>query len=58
MTGFQAKLERVENLAVECELIAKRVDGCNASCISVRASTIVSWQTHVRALIASFNIAA
>ncbi|WP_201723724.1 hypothetical protein [Bradyrhizobium neotropicale] len=58
MTGFQARLERFENLAAECELIAKRVDGSNRELYLRAGQHYRDLANDVRALIASFNIAA
>lgn len=58
MTAFQAKLERFEDLAAECELIASRVQegerGLYLS-LSERYRVLAS---DMRALIATFDAAA
>ena len=58
MIGFQAKLERFENLAAECELIAKRMDGSNRELYLRAGKHYRDLANDVRALIASFDIAA
>ncbi|WP_271519581.1 hypothetical protein [Bradyrhizobium sp. CCBAU 53380] len=56
MTGFQAKLERFESLAAECDLIAKRSDGSNRE-LYLRARRHYRYLANeVRALIASFDL--
>lgn len=58
MTGFQAKLERFENLAAECELIAERVEGSNRELYLRACQHYRDLANDVRDLIASINIAA
>ncbi|MHC2621368.1 hypothetical protein ACVIW2_003400 [Bradyrhizobium huanghuaihaiense] len=58
MIGFQAKLERFESLAAECELIAKRVQGSKRELYLRAGQHYRDLANDVRALIASFDIAA
>ncbi|MEH2488639.1 hypothetical protein [Bradyrhizobium sp. AZCC 2230] len=58
MTGFQAKLERFESLAAECELIAKRSDGSNRGFYLRACEHYRELADDIRALIASFDVAA
>ncbi|WP_167381054.1 hypothetical protein [Bradyrhizobium arachidis] len=58
MSGFQAKLERFENLAAECELIAKRVDESNRELYRRAGQHYRELADDLRALIASFDVAA
>lgn len=59
MTGFQAKLERFESLAAECELIAKRVEGSNSRALYLRAGQHYrDLANDMRTLIASIDVAA
>lgn len=58
MTGFQAKLERFESLADECELIAKRANGSNRELYLRASQHYRNLANDVRALIASIEIAA
>jgi hypothetical protein len=58
MTGFQAKLERFESLAAECELIASRVDGSKRELYLRMGEHYRGLVNDMRALIASFDIAA
>ncbi|MGO4512980.1 hypothetical protein AB4Z51_38935 [Bradyrhizobium sp. 2TAF36] len=58
MTGFQAKLERFESLAAECELIARRSDGSNRELYLRAGQHYRGLANDLRALIASFDVAA
>ncbi|MGY3506941.1 MULTISPECIES: hypothetical protein [unclassified Bradyrhizobium] len=58
MSGFQAKLERFENLAAECELIARRSEGGNRELYQRAGQHYRRLANDVRALIASFDLAA
>ncbi len=58
MAGFQAKLERFEILAAECELIAQRVDGNNREMYLRASQHYQELANDMRALISSFEIAA
>ena len=58
MTGFQAKLERFENLAAECELIARREDGSKRELYLRMGAHYRDLVNDMRALIASFDTAA
>ncbi|WP_284274672.1 hypothetical protein [Bradyrhizobium iriomotense] len=58
MTGFQAKLERFESLAAECELIATRMDGSKRELYLRLGERYRDRVNDLRALIASFDIAA
>jgi hypothetical protein len=58
MSGFQAKLERFENLAAECELIASRSKGGNRELYQRACQHYRELANDVRALIASFDLAA
>ena len=58
MIGFQAKLERFESLATECELIAKRSEGSNRELYLRASKHHRELANDVRALIASFDVAA
>ncbi|WP_164940873.1 hypothetical protein [Bradyrhizobium zhanjiangense] len=58
MSGFQAKLERFESLAAECDLIAKKSDGSNRELYLRAGRHYRDLANEVRALIASFDIAA
>ena len=58
MTGFQAKLERFESLADECELIAKRANGGNRELYLRMREHYRGLANDMRALIASFDVAA
>ena len=58
MTGFQAKLERFENLAAECELIARRVDGSKRELYLRMGEHYRDRVNDIRALIATVEIAA
>ncbi|WP_271567871.1 hypothetical protein [Bradyrhizobium sp. CCBAU 11386] len=58
MIGFQEKLERFESLAAECELIAKRSDGSNREMYLRASEHYRELANDVRALIASFDVAA
>ncbi|SPP93215.1 MULTISPECIES: hypothetical protein [Bradyrhizobium] len=58
MTGFQAKLERFESLAAECDLIAKKSDGSNRELYLRAGQHYRELANEVRELIASFDIAA
>ena len=58
MSNFQAKLERFECLATECEEIAKRTDGSNRDLYLRAAQHYRDLANDVRALIASFEFAA
>lgn len=58
MTGFLAKLERYESLAAECDLIAKKSDDNNRELYLRAAHHYRYLANEVRALIASFDIAA
>jgi hypothetical protein len=58
MTGFQAKLERFEDLAAECELIARRVDGSKRELYLRMGEHYRDRVNDIRALIASVEIAA
>jgi hypothetical protein len=58
MTGFQAKLERFESLAAESDLIAKRVDGSKRELYLRLGAHYRDLASDMRALIASFDIAA
>ncbi|MBR0831425.1 hypothetical protein JQ596_38565 [Bradyrhizobium manausense] len=58
MTGFQAKLERFESLASECELIARRADGSKRELYLRLGERYRDRVNDMRALIASFDIAA
>jgi len=58
MTGFQAKLERFENLAAECELIASRVSGSRRELYVRLGERYRDLATDMRALIATFDAAA
>ena len=59
MTGFQAKLERFESLATECELIARRVgDGGDRELYLRLRERYRAQASDMRALIATINAAA
>ena len=58
MTGFQAKLERFESLAAECELIAKRVEGRSRGMYLRACQHYRNLASDVRDLIASIDLAA
>jgi len=58
MIGFQAKLERFETLATECELIAKRSDGSNREFYLRASEHYRGLANDLRTLIASFDVAA
>ncbi|WP_265442072.1 hypothetical protein [Bradyrhizobium sp. SEMIA] len=58
MSGFQAKLERFENLAAECEMIAGRSEGSNRELYQRAGQHYRELADDVRALIASFDLAA
>lgn len=58
MSAFQAKLERFECLAAECEEIAKRSVGSNREMYLRAAQHYRDLASDVRALIASFDVAA
>lgn len=58
MSAFQAKLERFECLATECEEIAKRSEGHNRDLYLRAAQHYRDLASDVRALIASFDVAA
>ena len=58
MIGFQAKLERIESLAAECELIAKRSDGNNREFYLRASEHYRELADDLRTLIASVDVAA
>jgi len=58
MTGFHAKLERFEDLAAECELIASRVSGGKRELYLRLRERYRDLATDMRALIATFDAAA
>ncbi|MCA1365012.1 hypothetical protein I6F14_32585 [Bradyrhizobium sp. IC3069] len=58
MNGFQAKLERFESLAAECDLIAKKSEGNNRELYLRAGQHYRDLANEVRALIASFDVAA
>ncbi|WP_342739553.1 hypothetical protein [Bradyrhizobium sp. B117] len=59
MTGFQAKLERFESLATECEMIAHRAVGGGDRELYLRLSERYRAQAaDMRALIATIDAAA
>ncbi|MCP3397793.1 MULTISPECIES: hypothetical protein [unclassified Bradyrhizobium] len=58
MIGFQAKLERFESLAAECELIAKQSDGSNREFYLRASEHYRGLAKDLRTLIASFDVAA
>ena len=58
MTGFQAKLERFESLAAECALIAERADGGKRELYLRMGEHYRGLANDMRALIASFDVAA
>ncbi|MCG2632463.1 hypothetical protein L6654_38305 [Bradyrhizobium sp. WYCCWR 13023] len=58
MSGFQAKLERFENLAAECELIAGRSKGGNRELYRRASQHYRELADDMRALIGSFDLAA
>ncbi|WP_146159815.1 hypothetical protein [Bradyrhizobium sp. MOS002] len=58
MNGFRAKLERFECLASECELIAKRVDESHREMYLRASQHYRELANEVRALLASFEMAA
>jgi hypothetical protein len=58
MSGFQAKLERFESLAEECELIAKRTSGSHREMYLRAGQHYRQLANDVRTLIASFDAAA
>ena len=58
MIGFQAKLERYESLAAECELIAERSDGSNREFYLRACEHYRELANDLRTLIASFDVAA
>ncbi|MET4719282.1 hypothetical protein ABIF63_003388 [Bradyrhizobium japonicum] len=58
MIGFQAKLERFESLAAECELLAKKSDGSNRGLYLRAGQHYRELADDLRALIASFDVAA
>jgi len=58
MTGFEAKLERFESLAAECELIAKRMNEGDRQLYLRAGQHYRELAKDVRVLIASFNVAA
>lgn len=58
MTGFEAKLERFASLAAECELIARRANESDRQLYLRAGQHYRELAKDVRALIASFDIAA
>ncbi|QCK00017.1 hypothetical protein DAA61_32020 [Bradyrhizobium sp. WBAH33] len=58
MRDFQAKLERYESLAAECELIAKRANESNRGFYLRASEHYRQLAGEVRALIATFDLAA
>jgi hypothetical protein len=58
MTAFQAKLERFEDLAAECELIASRVQEGERGLYLRLGERYRALASDVRALIATFDVAA
>ncbi|MBR0793584.1 hypothetical protein JQ631_31280 [Bradyrhizobium manausense] len=58
MTAFQAKLERFEDLAAECELIASRVQEGERGLYLRLGERYRTLASDVRALIATFDGAA
>jgi len=58
MSGFQAKLERFECLADECEMLAKRATESNRDLYLRASQHYRELANHVRALIATFDVAA
>ncbi|MDH6264109.1 hypothetical protein [Bradyrhizobium sp. BR13661] len=58
MTGFEAKLERFETLADECEAIARRADVENRELYLRAGQHYRELAQDLRELIASFDIAA
>jgi hypothetical protein len=58
MTGFQAKLERFESLAAECELIARGADESKRELFLRLGEHYRGRVNDMRALIASFETAA
>ena len=55
MTAFQAKLERFEDLAAECELIASRVQEGERGLYLRLGERYRTLASDVRALIATFD---
>jgi len=58
MRDFQSKLERYESLAAECELIAKRANESNRGFYLRASEHYRQLAGEVRALIATFDLAA
>jgi hypothetical protein len=58
MIGFQAKLERFESLATECELIAKRSNEGNREFYLRASEHYRELANNLRTLIASVDVAA
>ncbi|WFU75587.1 MULTISPECIES: hypothetical protein [unclassified Bradyrhizobium] len=58
MSAFQAKLERFECLAAECEEIAKKSEGSSRDLYWRASRHYRELADDVRALIASFDLAA
>ncbi|MCK1409385.1 hypothetical protein [Bradyrhizobium sp. 76] len=58
MTGFEAKLERFENLAAECEMIANRANDGDRQLYQRAGQHYRELAKDMRELIASFDIAA
>ncbi|MDN4983837.1 hypothetical protein KUL72_14020 [Bradyrhizobium arachidis] len=58
MTAFQAKLERFEDLAAECELIASRVQEGQRGLYVRLGERYRTLASDMRALIATFDVAA
>lgn len=58
MSAFQAKLERFESLAIECELIADRSGGSERELYQKLAKRYRDLALDMRTLIATFDVAA
>jgi hypothetical protein len=58
MTGFEAKLERFESLATECELIAARANESDRQLYLRAGQRYRDLAKDMRELIASFELAA
>ncbi|WP_369719745.1 hypothetical protein AB8Z38_21040 [Bradyrhizobium sp. LLZ17] len=58
MSAFQAKLERFESLAIECELIAARSGGSERELYQKLAKRYRDLALDMRTLIATFDVAA
>lgn len=58
MSAFQAKLERFECLAQECEEIARKLEGSDRDLYQRASQHYRELAGDIRALIASFDLAA